>query len=215
MPKARPAGGGETTRRIASAMLVPFALSLILAFTPTASAPRNVYATSMNPPTFTLPVDEPRLSLLAPCYVAIFDQYGPPEDWVLPLLPLVPDQEFTAGIPYYVAHGWLAFIGPWPQFQSPWDQIPSEYKRAFMSRATTFELEIDGVLQRSSRHAAVVNVPDFGLEKFKIFVTEDPDGLAAGPHDFVGRWFLDAAFQGGEPGEPVLAMECAMNVNFN
>ncbi|NIN69591.1 MAG: hypothetical protein GTO63_33895, partial [Anaerolineae bacterium] len=47
--------------------------------------------------------------------------------------------------------------------------------------------------------------------KNKLFVIENHAGLS-GTHSFVGRWFLDASFFGGEFGEPLLFFECPMTV---
>lgn len=83
-----------------------------------------------------------------------------------------------------------------------------------MSRATTFELWVDGELQRSTLQAPVAYSPTFdAVLKHKIFVTEDHSGLS-GMHSFVGRWYLDASFFGGELGERVPAVECVITVIF-
>ncbi len=84
-----------------------------------------------------------------------------------------------------------------------------------MSRATAFELWIDGERQKSSMRAPIGWNSLYGMVgKTKLFVTEDHDGLPAGTYHFVGKWYLDASFFGGEFGEPVSLLECDMTVNF-
>lgn len=107
---------------------------------------------------------------------------------------------YEANAGFFVAHGWQTF---------PWKE---EDKNAFMSPATTYELRIDGELQKSSMHAFLVNFPD-GQAKFKFFVTEDHDGMT-GSHTFVGRHYLSDAFFGGDRLDRVLAFECTVTVNF-
>lgn len=60
---------------------------------------------------------------------------------------------------FFVRHGWATF---------PWS---AEDKDAFMSPATTYELRIDRLLQKSAMHALLFNLPD-GQVMTKTFVTK-------------------------------------------
>ncbi len=193
-------------RRTAYATLVPTVLSLVLAFTPASSAD-HLFASTMDPPISASA--ENRLNLLANCALA----FTPGGEFILVG---TGETSYAAGTGFFVHHGWVSFTGDWPFSVAlpDWDQVPPEGKRAFMSRATTFELWIDDELQRSTLHAPVAYSPTFDtVLKHKIFVVEDHDGLQ-GQHSFVGRWYLDASFFGGELGERVSALECDITVDF-
>lgn len=188
-------------RFAASALTGLLAVSLFLAFTPAASA-NHTWATSMDPSLFVLPFGEPRLNLLAPCLAAITDP-------TLPIIPDVPDQTFPEDIAFFVAHGW-SFVWRDAEGVSP----PPEVRQAIMSQASTFELWIDDELQHSSMHAPVINIPETVIQlKLKTFVSEYHDGFS-GPHTFMGRWFLDASFFGGDFGDQFLFLQCTMTVTF-
>ncbi len=79
-----------------------------------------------------------------------------------------------------------------------------------MSKATTFELWIDGDLQKSSMKASHDRISDF---KMKLFISEFHDGMT-GPHLFQGMWYLDGSLLGGDFGDPVLLFTCDVTVNF-
>ncbi len=176
-------------------MLLPLALSLIVAFTPTASA-HHLLATSMDPPPSEWS-PEYQINLLENC--------GGPID-------------YDADEGFFVAHGLISFRIEDGEFvPSTWPDVPHEGKRAFMSKATAFKLWIDGELQKSSMLVPIDywSVVDMVL-KMKLFIIEHHDGLPAGTYEFVGKWLLDASFFGGEFGTswPDPAIECASTVTF-
>lgn len=173
-------------------MLAPLVLSLILAFTPTVSA-NHLFATSMDPPTeFS---SEYQINILGLCGAETYD--------------------YSADTGFFVAHGLFSFrIVEGSFVASSWQDVSPEGKRAFMSKATTFELWIDDELQKSSMRAPIGWNSAFGMVgKNKLFVIEDHDGLR-GTHSFVGLWFVDASFFGGEFGVPEQIIECDITVNF-
>ncbi len=183
-------------RKIAYAMLAPLVVSLILAFTPTASA-NHLFATTMDPPAGVSP--DYQINILGPCVSGVYDLIYP------------------ADTGFFVAHGLFSFriLEDGSFVPSSWQDVSPEGKRAFMSKATTFELWIDDELQKSSMRAPIGWSSLYGMVgKNKVFVIEDHDGLR-GTHNFVGRWFLDASFIGGEFGEPWLFFECPMTVEFD
>lgn len=185
-------------RRIAYAMLAPMVLSLVLAFTPTASA-NHLWATSLGYPDFLAIDPEHRIDILAAALAGETELSYP---------------ESTG---FFVYSGWV-FLWKGGLWEGP---APPEFRRAYASDATTFELWIDGELQKSSRLAPLLTskTSDFpqGDEhwKAKFFVIENHGGLS-GPHEFVGRWFVDASVPaiGGELGDRVLVLEWTLTVHF-
>lgn len=105
---------------------------------------------------------------------------------------------------FYVRHGW---------FYPFWNEAPTADKNAFMSPATTYELWVDGILQKSALHAFLFNFPG-GQTMVKNFVIEDHDGMTGSGHTFIGRHFESAGFTGGNRLAKVLAFECTVTVNF-
>jgi len=113
----------------------------------------------------------------------------------------VGDFTYPANTPFYIAHGWL---------DGPWSSITDAEKDAFMGPAMYFELLIDGVVQHSSMNAKYL--PDSDI-KNKLFVSEYDLGMT-GTHTFEGRWYHDAWFDGGTPGQAVLGLPAISVVTF-
>lgn len=115
--------------------------------------------------------------------------------------------DFPADTPFWVRHGWFA---------PGWSDLPFEEKRAFMSSATKFVLQVDGVEARSRMVSPHVET-FFGFEdvKLKSFYSEFRDGMS-GTAVFTGMWFFDEShpFFGGELGVPVPFTKCDLTVNF-
>lgn len=116
------------------------------------------------------------------------------------------DLFYDADTGFFVAHGWA---------NGPWNDLTPVEKRAYASKATKFELSIDGEVQKSVKRMGFLLI-DGDKFKVKTFVIEDHDGLS-GDFEFVGRWYIDASdpfFGGGKFGVPILIFECVYTVHF-
>jgi hypothetical protein len=82
--------------------------------------------------------------------------------------------EFPADTPFHIWHGWFE----WPPYEAPiglWD----------------FDLEVDGVYRKED-YIDRFAIPYHGLQPdlFQLYYYNFPEGLPAGEHTFVGRWFV-------------------------
>jgi len=111
------------------------------------------------------------------------------------------DFTYPANTPFYVAHGYA---------EGPWTTDTRENKLAFLSDMTYFELQIDGVTQRSTMYIYMETVDD---ALWKMYVTENDRGLTD-VHVFEGFFYLDSYWLGETPGQAVLVGTCMSTVTF-
>ena len=189
VPKSRTAGGGEIVKATAFGLVTLMLLTALVALAPMSRADHIFEGAVVDPPISILPAPAGnRIGLLGPCFFGISD-IG-----------------FPADTGFFVAHGWNF---------APWEDTSAADKHAAASRATVFELSIDGVIQRADLHAAMIPGTPDGQVFVKLWVTEYHEGLS-GTHLFVGRWYIDASISsiGGQFGVPVLDQECSLTVHF-
>lgn len=104
---------------------------------------------------------------------------------------------------FYVEHGFLQF---------GWSTLSDADQRAFNAKGTTFELYIDGELQKSHEFASYDDSTDI---KYKLFTTEIHGGLPAGDYTFTGEWYESGAYTDGKLNSAVFLFSCDLEVTMD
>lgn len=79
-------------------------------------------------------------------------------------------QEFPAGTPFHISHGWLLF--------PTWGDEPGQF---------TFELELDGTIVSPTYVDSWTELTEWGPVLYRDWVYNYPDGMS-GVHTLVGSW---------------------------
>jgi len=110
---------------------------------------------------------------------------------------------FSVNTAFFIRHGW---------FSPGWSTQAEANQTAFMSSTTTFKLFIDGVSQKKRNDFTYDSTTDI---KFKLFLTNFPNGMPTGTYTFRGEWYLDGFLVGGVPGTSVFQFACEHSVTFS
>ncbi|MFQ6013555.1 MAG: fibronectin type III domain-containing protein, partial [Thermoplasmata archaeon] len=109
---------------------------------------------------------------------------------------------FPSDTDFYVRQGWI---------ETDWSTQPKDVKKAFRSKATTFELLVDDDAVKSKRKLHYDRDEDV-MTKF--FTSEFRGGLS-GDIVLTGLWFLDGAYLGGDRKEKMPHSRCDLLVHFS
>jgi hypothetical protein len=110
---------------------------------------------------------------------------------------------FTAGAPFYIAHGWSFYIGQ--------DSVSGQN----MKGVYDFTLEVDSVYQKADFMDHMLNNDANPRLQIILTVFNFPNGLPAGQHTFTGHWLAPCGHTCANPTTLVEFFTTSPVITFN